>query len=194
MAQTKTFYLERGSVNPPELHPADEDELIKVYETNDDAMTDLANMDDNEVFATRDNDYLGAVIVDKVEDGNYNPLTSNAVFDYIQDQLGLATEEVVVNAMTTSTSYTAEYDGFITISNTASFTPSNAPNSISLHVNGTSRGCYTVTTSTYPAHWIGITAYVKKGDVITALGDEISAHTYSLSARYYKDRDYSNRT
>ena len=190
MSQTKTFYLERGPINPPELHPANEDELIKIYASNDDAMTDLANMDDNEVFATRDNDYLGTVIVDKVEDGNYNPLTSNAVFDYLQDQLELSEWETVSIPTSAATAVAAPYDGFI--KGTAAHNQGTGViGYIEMHVGSLTYGLWSTSNQFATSFCIPI----KKGQLYYSNNTSYPNATIdSQQACWYKLRDYSGRS
>lgn len=85
MSQTKTFYLERGPINPPELHSADKDQLIKVYASNDDFNTDLSNLDDNEIAATKETDKANLTKTDTIDDTDYRPITSNAAFGYLSE-------------------------------------------------------------------------------------------------------------
>lgn len=79
------FYVDRHT-DPanPELIKADDHQLMRVYENKDDLITDIDNIDDNEVAAAKGNDYEGIEVVDEVVEGNQNPVTSNAVYDTIQ--------------------------------------------------------------------------------------------------------------
>lgn len=79
------FYVDRHT-DPanPELIKADDHQLMKVYETKDDLITDIDNIDDNEVVSTKDKDYEGIEVVDEVVEGNQNPVTSNGAYNAIQ--------------------------------------------------------------------------------------------------------------
>ena len=79
------FYVDRHT-DPanPELIKADDHQLMRVYENKDDLITDIDNIDDNEVAAAKGNDYEGIEVVDEVVEGNQNPTTSNAVYNAIQ--------------------------------------------------------------------------------------------------------------
>ncbi len=85
MAKNEMFYVDRHT-DPanPELIKADDHQLMRTYENKDDLETDIANIDDNEVVATQDNDYEGIEVVDEVVENNQNPVTSNAVYDAIE--------------------------------------------------------------------------------------------------------------
>ena len=85
MAKNNMFYVDRHT-DPanPELIKADDHQLMRVYENKDDLITDIDNIDDNEVAAAKGNDYEGVEVVDEVVEGNQNPTTSNAVYNAIQ--------------------------------------------------------------------------------------------------------------
>lgn len=64
-----------------------QDEKIPVYDTLSDAQSDLANLAEGQIIATRDYGTPTPVIpvVDTVADGNMNAVTSNAVYDNLQN-------------------------------------------------------------------------------------------------------------
>lgn len=66
-----------------------QNEKVPVYSTRADAEADLANIEEGAIVATKD---TGATekVVDVVQDGNMNPVTSNGVFDYISSISGYA--------------------------------------------------------------------------------------------------------
>lgn len=85
MAKNEMFYVDRHTdPTSPELIKADDHQLMRVYENKDDLITDIDNIDDNEVAAAKGNDYEGIEVVDEVVEGNQNPTTSNAVYNAIQ--------------------------------------------------------------------------------------------------------------
>jgi hypothetical protein len=60
-----------------------QNEKVPVYNTRAAAEADLANLEEGQIVATKD---TGATekVVDVVEDGNMNPVTSNAVADLLE--------------------------------------------------------------------------------------------------------------
>lgn len=66
-----------------------QNEKVPVYNTREDAEADIANIVDDGIVFTKD---TGATekVVDVVQDGNMNPVTSNAVYDDLQDKLKVA--------------------------------------------------------------------------------------------------------
>lgn len=59
-----------------------QNEKVPVYSTRADAEADIANIVEGGIVATKDTGATGKV-VDVVEDGNMNPVTSNAVADLL---------------------------------------------------------------------------------------------------------------
>jgi len=58
-------------------------EVIKIYDDKAAADLDLANIEENEIVATKAGESEGVVeVVDTVEENNPNPVSSGAVFDY----------------------------------------------------------------------------------------------------------------
>lgn len=82
----KTFYLDRET-DPlnPSLEVANKDELIKVYDDTADMDSDIANIEDDEIVSCKGNDYEGVHITDAVSNGDLNPVTSNAVYQAINN-------------------------------------------------------------------------------------------------------------
>ena len=58
---------------------------IPVYETKTAAEADIANLSDGQIIATKDEGNENAKPVDVVESGNLHAVTSNAVFDYVNN-------------------------------------------------------------------------------------------------------------
>ena len=81
----KIFYVSRtedpqtGTAGAATLNRADQPQLMKVYDTVADAEADIANIDTNEIVGTKEVDLSSYTIVNRVADGNLNPVTSNAV-------------------------------------------------------------------------------------------------------------------
>jgi hypothetical protein len=82
----KTFYLDRETdpLNPA-LEVANKDELIKVYDDTSDMESDISNIEDDEIVSCKGNDYEGVHVTDTVSNGNLNPVTSNAVYQAIDN-------------------------------------------------------------------------------------------------------------
>lgn len=60
-------------------------EKIKIYDSKADADLDLANIEENEIIATKAGESEGVVeVVDTVEEDNPNAVSSGAVFDYVK--------------------------------------------------------------------------------------------------------------
>lgn len=70
-----------------------QNEKVPVYSTRAAAEADIANIEEGGIVATKD---TGATekVVDVVEDGNMNPVTSNGVFDYAVDKSKIRMGEV----------------------------------------------------------------------------------------------------
>lgn len=62
-----------------------ENNKIPVYETKAAAEADIANLSDGQIIGTKDEGNENAKPVDVVEKGNMHAVTSNAVFDYINN-------------------------------------------------------------------------------------------------------------
>ena len=62
-----------------------ENNKIPVYETKAAAEADIANLSDGQLIATKDEGNENAKPVDVVEKGNMHAVTSNAVFDYVNN-------------------------------------------------------------------------------------------------------------
>jgi hypothetical protein len=80
----KEFYTS-GIGSAQTLNPSDESK-IPIYDSLADAEADLANLEENQIVATKDK-AVGELLhtVDTVEAGNMHPVTSNAVADAVSD-------------------------------------------------------------------------------------------------------------
>ena len=76
----KQFIADRSGLNPTlEEVP---NEKVKVYDSKTDMDTDISNIAEGEIVATKAGESEGVVeVVDEVTDGVMNPVTSNAVAD-----------------------------------------------------------------------------------------------------------------
>lgn len=98
----KIFYVTRTE-NPATqtageatLNRADQPQLVKVYDTTADVETDIANIGTNEIVATKEVDMSSYAIVDRIAEGNLNPVTSNAVAEAIEPLKVYSTTETIV--------------------------------------------------------------------------------------------------
>lgn len=79
-----------------------QNEKVPVYNTRAAAEADIANIEEGAIVATKD---TGATekVVDVVEDGNMNPVTSNAVYDAIDEfKIRRKTVRITFNSPTVS--------------------------------------------------------------------------------------------
>lgn len=77
----KEFYT-NGIGSAQTLNPSDESK-IKIYDSKVDADLDLANIEENEIIATKAGESEGVVeVVDTVEEDNPNAVSSGAVYDF----------------------------------------------------------------------------------------------------------------
>lgn len=77
----KEFYT-NGTGSSQTLNPSDESK-IRIYDSKADADLDLANIEENEIIATKAGESEGVVeVVDTVEEDNPNAVSSGAVYDY----------------------------------------------------------------------------------------------------------------
>lgn len=79
----QSFILDRHTDPSNPVMKVTQDDKIPIYDSKADAEADLANIEEGAIVATKD---TGATekIVDVVQDGNMNPVTSNAVADTFQ--------------------------------------------------------------------------------------------------------------
>ncbi len=166
VSRTETEGQQSG---PATLNKAQEPVKMRVYE--DESDVDLSEIGDKEIFAVEEeNDLANVYVTDLVQEGNMNPITSNAVARYIRNQNVLSDYE------TASSSFTAEYDGFIS----ANVAGTGA--SVNIQINGVTIA--NNSNANYGSN--GVSALFKKGDVV-------STNASSPKVAYYKLRDYTGR-
>lgn len=73
-----------------------QNEKVPVYDSKADAESDIANIEENGIVFTKDTG-ASEKVVDVVEDGNMNPVTSNAVADVMSGKLN--TKEGIGNTI-----------------------------------------------------------------------------------------------
>ena len=73
-----------GSGSTQTIEPI-ENNKMPVYETKTAAENDLANLEVGQIIATKDEGNELSNPVDVVQDGNMHAVTSNAVFDYVNN-------------------------------------------------------------------------------------------------------------
>lgn len=79
----QSFILDRHTDPSNPTMKVTQDDKIPIYDSKADAEADLANIEEGAIVATKDTGATGKV-VDVVEDGNMNPVTSNAVYDALR--------------------------------------------------------------------------------------------------------------
>ena len=91
----QSFILDRHTDPSNPTMKVTQDDKIPIYDSKADAEADLANIEEGAIVATKD---TGATekVVDVVEDGNMNPVTSNAVADYIVVESWTNAENVTI--------------------------------------------------------------------------------------------------
>lgn len=79
----QSFILDRHTDPNNPTMKVTQDDKIPVYDSLADAQADIANLEEGQIGLTED---TGATekVVDVVQDGNMNPVTSNAVYDNLQ--------------------------------------------------------------------------------------------------------------
>lgn len=101
----KEFYTS-GIGSAQTLNPSDESK-IKIYDDKAAADLDLANIEENEIIATKAGESEGVVeVVDTVEENNPNAVSSGAVYDKITEK----TSWKVLRVFTTTGSATLPED------------------------------------------------------------------------------------
>ena len=86
-----------------------ENNKIPIYETKAAAETDIANLYDGQIIATKDEGNENAKPVDVVQDGNMHAVTSNAVAEYAFDKSKIRTG-VITGGSANSDDWTATFD------------------------------------------------------------------------------------
>ncbi len=79
----QSFILDRHTDPSNPTLKVTQDDKIPIYDSKADAEADLANIDEGAIVATKDTG-ASETVVDVVEDGNMNPVTSNAVADCLK--------------------------------------------------------------------------------------------------------------
>lgn len=186
MAGNKIFYVTRTEDESTQTAGAatktraDKPQLLKIVGVDHAGNPDPATPEDNQIYATEEESQEILLTSDTVQDGDYNPVTSDAVFSYIQDQLELSDYETIVLGTSYATAYECQYDGFITFTGNAT-----APNDIYIYVNNVSLSRVGVSTGSFE---LSRSILVKKGDKVHSNG------TVSAFGTFYKLRDYSRRS
>lgn len=84
----QSFILDRHTDPNNPTMKVTQDDKIPVYDSLADAQADIANIEEGQIGMTEDS---GATekVVDVIQDGNMNAVTSNAVFDFISSLSGV---------------------------------------------------------------------------------------------------------
>lgn len=91
----QSFILDRHTDPSNPTMKVTQDDKIPIYDSKADAEADLANIEEGGIVATKDTG-ASEKVVDVVQDGNMNPVTSNAVYDAINEKTGGRTFRNVV--------------------------------------------------------------------------------------------------
>ena len=159
------MFITEGEGNQQTLSDI-QSEKIPIYDSQQDAESDLANLAEGQIYATKE----GKFDVDDMK-------------DYIRKQNVLSDFE---NISLSSTETTMDYDGILycSVQNPAG---SSAVATIVISVNGI------IIYSSTPASSVNMYASaildVKKGDKVKSLGNSL----FLSKARFYKLRDYKDR-
>lgn len=84
----QSFILDRHTDPSNPTMKVTQDDKIPIYNSKADAQADIANIEEGGIVATKDTGATGKV-VDVVQDGNMNPVTSNGVYDFISSLSGV---------------------------------------------------------------------------------------------------------
>ncbi len=154
----QSFILDRHTDPSNPVMKVTQDDKIPIYDSKADAEADIANIEEGGIVATKD---TGATekVVDVVENGNMNPVTSNAAYDAIYNLRTAAFKVGIINA-----------------SNSISWTqPDNKVALLSATISNGSYALYTITTGwngmIVPAKVAGVAvniSFSRSGDTITA--------------------------
>lgn len=145
-------------------------EVIKIYDSKADADLDLANIEENEIIATKAGESEGVVeVVDTVEENNPNAVSSGAVYDSCLRFPDYARGNLFTSSTATNT-YTATEDCFIQAILVS------ASETITISVNGVEVGTRDDISGVRVSAFSGI---LKKGQTITA-----SSNTAFAQARF----------
>lgn len=197
MAGNKIFYVTRTETEgqpagAATLHRGDKPQLLKIVGVDHAGNPDPATPEDNQIYATEEENQEILFTSDTVQDGDLNPVTSNAVATYIANQLELSDWETVSIVTSAATALTALYDGFLCV-----LYP-NLAGTGAIHIsqdNGVSwiSDLFYSDKAASGGGFETVTIPLRKGDkyYFTATSD---VNKIVAKARWYKKRDYSNRT
>ena len=166
-----------GSGSTQTIEPI-ENNKIPVYETKTAAETDLANLEVEQIIATKDEGSELSNPVDVVQDGNMHAVTSNAVADALAKTLANAFKLSPLEGFTLSTTnQAAQYDGFLFV-----YMIGNSNVETEFYVNDEQLFIIQA-----PAGFDSpITIPLCKGDTIRV--NRIDGGIYWTKARWYKNR------
>ena len=160
-------------------------ETIKIYPTEADLDADLANLEENEIVATdEDNNPASGTQypVDVVQDGNMNAVTSNAVYNTIYEKYSRFPDySQLLQLGITDAGYKASEDCYVVFSYVTTATSAN----IALYIDGNDvlnvDSTVTGSTKIYMASFCG---YVKKGQHVRFERD--GGYVSLVGIKFYK--------
>lgn len=195
MAGNKIFYVTRTETEgqpagAATLHRGDKPQLLKIVGVDHAGNPDPTTPEDNQIYATEEENQEILFTSDTVQSGDYNPVTSDAVATYVRNQNILSDWETITPTSSNPYTYTAPYDGIIAFDN-HQWTSTN--NLGYVLVNGV--GCNNFGQidggTVVGQHFASMSVTVKKGDVVTSTTNSTG---WDWKARWYKLRDYSDRS
>jgi hypothetical protein len=118
MAGNKIFYVTRTETEgqpagAATLHRGDKPQLLKIVGVDHAGNPDPATPEDNQIYATEEENQEILFTSDTVQDGDYNPVTSDAVFHYAKPPRPDWANAVAITAAQITAGYTAPSDGMI---------------------------------------------------------------------------------
>lgn len=201
MAGNKIFYVTRTEDEATQTAGAatktraDKPQLLKIVGVDHAGNPNPATPEDNQIYATEEEKQEILLTSDTVQAGDLNPVTSDAVCSYIQDQLELSAYEDITISTDSANPTVMPYDGVVyaCIKGSPGYDVS-----IYIYVNNRKIACNSADEfgrAFDPS--IFVSANVKKGDSVY-----LDKHIYGeyvpiileSSAAFYKKRDYSKRT
>ena len=185
MAGNKIFYVTRTEDEATQTAGAatntraDKPQLLKIVGVDHAGNPNPATPEDNQIYATEEENQEILLTSDTVQAGDLNPVTSDAVATYIANQLELSDYEDITISTNSASPTVMQYDGFIYI---------GTRYSADLYINATS---FLISVHDGTPGGGACMVAVRKGDKVY-----IHSSNKEITERvaYYKLRDYSKRT
>ena len=201
MAGNKIFYVTRTEDESTQTAGdatktrADKPQLLKIVGVDHAGNPSPATPEDNQIYATEEENQEILLTSDTVQAGDLNPVTSDAVATYIANQLELSDYEAITISTNSASPTVMPYDGVVYVCGKGKVGYDAA---IYIYVNNQKIACNSVNEYGRPFDAsLSVSANVKKGDsvylYIAGYADGEYTPTIESSAAFYKKRDYSKR-